>query len=89
MSASLAELRLAVEAFASRFDARLLSATDAARVLADLTAMRNMISTAESLAAARVAACGTWKRAGAGSKSSPRWRTRLDVVRCLLNRPQR
>ena len=56
MGETLAELRSAVEAFASRFDARLLSAADASRLWADATAMRNMISTIETMAAARVTA---------------------------------
>jgi hypothetical protein len=67
MGDTLADLRQAVEAFTSRFDARLLAAGDASRALAQLTAMRNMISDAEARAAARVTECGTWKVAGARS----------------------
>jgi hypothetical protein len=67
MSETLADLRLAVEAFASRFNARLLSAVDASLALRELTLMRNMISTMEARASARVTECGTWKAAGSRS----------------------
>src|SRR5687767_10006739 len=67
MNESLATMRSAVEAFVSRFDARLLSAPDAARVLAELTAIRNMVATSEAMTARRVSECGTWKRSGARS----------------------
>jgi hypothetical protein len=67
MSETLAELRLAVEAYASRFDPRLLSAVDASVALRELTRMRNMVSTMEARASARVTECGTWKAAGSRS----------------------
>src|SRR5688500_15171842 len=67
MSETLADLRLAVEAFASRFDARLLPAGDAARALADATALKNIAAHLETLSSARVAECGQWRVAGARS----------------------
>ncbi|MEY2477706.1 MAG: hypothetical protein QOG87_3021 [Actinomycetota bacterium] len=67
MSETLAELRSAVEVFASRFDARLLSADGASRLLRDATAIRNMMSTIEAMLSDRVTECGRWR--GDGSKS--------------------
>jgi hypothetical protein len=67
MGESLAEVRSAVEAFTSRFDARLLSAADASRLLRDATAICNMVSTVAALAASREAECGKWRREGARS----------------------
>ena len=64
MCETLAGLRSGVEAFASTFDARTLSAAAAARVRADATAMKNMIAAIEALAAVREAECGDWRRAG-------------------------
>lgn len=67
MCETLAELRSAAEALGSRFDARLLAAADASRALTDATALKNIASTIESLASARVTECGRWK--GDGSRS--------------------
>ena len=67
MCEALAEVRSAVETLSSRFDAHLLTADGASRALGDATAIRNMMSTIEAKAAARVAECGRWK--GDGSKS--------------------
>src|SRR5687767_5894039 len=67
MSQTLADLCAAVEAFASRFDARLLSLPDASRVLSAATSLKNMAATIESLASARVTECGAWKRDGSRS----------------------
>ena len=64
MCETLAGLRSGVEVFASTFDARTLSAAAAARVRADATALKNIAATIESLAAAREAECGDWRRAG-------------------------
>jgi hypothetical protein len=67
MCESLADLHAAVQAFASRFDAHTLAAADASRALAQLTAMKNMISVAESMASARLTECGQWRRDGSRS----------------------
>src|SRR5688572_29360738 len=67
MSETLADLCAAVEAFASRFDARLLAEADAARVLTAATSLKNIAATIEALASARVTECGAWKRAGVRS----------------------
>jgi hypothetical protein len=67
MCEQLADLCAAVEAYASRFDARLLSAGDASHVLSRATALKNIAAHIETLASARVADCGQWKAAGARS----------------------
>jgi len=67
MCESLAELRSAAEVLGSRFDARLLSAADASRMLTDATALKNIASTIEAMASDRVTECGRWR--GDGSKS--------------------
>ena len=60
----LSELRSAMSAYATRFDAARVSATDAMRVVEDAAAVKNMAATVEALAAARVAETAPWKRAG-------------------------
>ncbi|MEY2478980.1 MAG: hypothetical protein QOG87_4295 [Actinomycetota bacterium] len=67
MCETLAEVRLAAEALASRFDARLLSAADASRMLTDANALKNIAATIEAMLSDRVAECGRWR--GDGSKS--------------------
>jgi hypothetical protein len=64
MCETLANLRLAMEAFAVRFDAHTLTVTAASRVLAEVTALKHMAAAVEALAAARVAEGGAWKREG-------------------------
>ena len=64
MCEKLADLRLAMEAFASGFEPAALNAVAAARVRAQATAIKNMAATVEALAAAREAECGDWRRAG-------------------------
>ena len=60
----LSELRSAMSAYATRFDAARVSATDAMRVVEDAAAIKNMAATVEALAAARVVETALWKRAG-------------------------
>jgi hypothetical protein len=60
----LSELRSAMSAYATRFDAARLAAVDAARVVADAAAIEKMAATVKSLAAARVAETNVWKRDG-------------------------
>jgi hypothetical protein len=50
--------------YATRFDAAVLSAADAARVVDDAAAIKNMAATVEALAAARVAETEVWKQGG-------------------------
>jgi len=65
---SLSELRHAMREFASRFDAALVSARDAERVVDDVVddaaAIEKMAATVKSMAAARVADAGLWKERG-------------------------
>jgi hypothetical protein len=67
MCETLAEVRSAAEALASRFDARLLSAADASRALTEANALQNIAATLVALTSARVSECGRWR--GDGSKS--------------------
>jgi Domain of unknown function (DUF222) len=60
----LSELRNAMSEYATRFDPARVSAHDAARVVEDAAAIKNMAATVEALAAARVAATELWKRDG-------------------------
>lgn len=60
----LAELRRSMQAYATRFDADLISAQDAARAVEDAAAIKNMAATVEALAAARVAETELWKNEG-------------------------
>jgi hypothetical protein len=62
MCRQVAELRLAMAAYAAGFDAALLSADDAARARDHAAAIEHMAATVKALAAARVA-------------DGPRWRT--------------
>jgi hypothetical protein len=64
MGETLAELRLGMEALASRFDARVLSQTAARRALDHAAAIEHMAATVKALAAARVADGGDWRRDG-------------------------
>jgi hypothetical protein len=63
----LAEIRAGVAAFASSFDAALISPADAERVVRDAAAIENMAATIKALAAARAAKGGEWRRNGAKS----------------------
>lgn len=67
MGLGLGEIRAEVAAFASSFDAALLSPADAERVVRDAAAIENMAATIKSLAAARAAKGGEWRRNGARS----------------------
>jgi hypothetical protein len=60
----LSELRGAMSAYATRFDAARVSAQDAAGVVEDAAAIEKMAATVKSLAAARVAETSLWKREG-------------------------
>jgi hypothetical protein len=60
----LSELRGAMCEYATRFDAARVSASDAARVVEDAAAIKNMAATVEALAAARVAETELWRRDG-------------------------
>jgi len=58
------ELRNAMSAYATRFDPSRVSARDAAGLVVDAAAIKNMAATVEALAAARVAETELWKRDG-------------------------
>ena len=60
----MSELRSAMSEYATRFDPALVSASDAAGVVADAAGIKNMAATVEALAAARVAETELWKRDG-------------------------
>jgi Domain of unknown function (DUF222) len=93
----LSELRCAMSAYATRFDAARVSAHDAARVVEDAAAIKNMAATVEALAAARVAETELWKREGDRSAAHQLARTTgtsvaqakdaLDAARRLLELP--
>jgi Domain of unknown function (DUF222) len=61
---TLSELRGAMSEYATRFDPALVSASDAASVVEDAAAIKNMAATVEALAAARVAETELWKSDG-------------------------
>jgi hypothetical protein len=60
----LSELRSAMRRYATRFDPPLVSARDAARIVEDAAAIKNMAATVEALAAARVAETEAWRERG-------------------------
>jgi hypothetical protein len=60
----LSEVRSGMSEYASGFDPRRVTATDAARVVEDAAAIKNMAATVAALAAARVAETEVWKRDG-------------------------
>jgi Domain of unknown function (DUF222) len=60
----LSELRQAMRAYTTRFDASLISAHDASRVVEHAAAIENMAASVKALAAARVAETELWKRDG-------------------------
>ena len=64
MCEQLVELREAMSGYATRFDAALLSASLAERVVETATAIEHMAAAVKSLAAARVAETEAWKRDG-------------------------
>jgi hypothetical protein len=61
---TLTELRSAMSMYAAGFDPARVAASDAARVVVNAAAIKNMAATVEALAAARVAEAGVWKRDG-------------------------
>lgn len=60
----LSDVRIAMSEYATRFQPDLVSAADAADVVEDAAAIKNMAATIEALAAARVAETEVWKRNG-------------------------
>src|SRR5258708_6111392 len=67
MFESMLNVQHAVLRFAADFDAAVLSGTQAETVVKVAARMKNALAAVESLAAARVAACGTWRDTGAVS----------------------
>jgi hypothetical protein len=67
MFESVGTLQRDVLAFASAFDASTLSGGQAESVVVAVARMRNALATVESLAAARVDECGSWRASGASS----------------------
>ncbi len=61
---TLAELRNAMQRYATRFDAAVITAREAARVIEDAAAIEKMAATVKALAAARVAETKLWRRDG-------------------------
>ena len=57
-------VREAMTVAAGRFDAALVDASEAAAILEDAVAIKNMAATVEALAAARIAETGMWQRDG-------------------------
>src|SRR5437764_73570 len=64
MCEALVGLRKAMGSYAAGFDAALISAADAARVVADASAIEKMAATVKALAAARLAETELWRRDG-------------------------
>src|SRR5438067_715016 len=64
MCERLVGLREAMGSYAAGFDAALISATDAAGVVADAAAIEKMAATIKALAAARVAETELWRSDG-------------------------
>ena len=74
MFPSSSELRTAVTAFASRFDAEAVAAEEAAQLVADWAAIEHAAATVKALAAARVASTSAWR--GSGAPSAADWLAR-------------
>src|SRR5258708_33350624 len=64
MCERLSELVEAMRAYASSFDAALITGTDASRVVDAATAIKNIAASLEARAAARAEDCGAWARSG-------------------------
>ena len=64
MCEALSGLRGSLSGYAARFDPALITATDAARVVAEAAAIEKMAATVKALAAARVADTGGWRSGG-------------------------
>ncbi len=60
----MATIREAVAAYTGAFEAALVSASDAERIVADAAAAEHMLATVKALAAARVAGTELWRREG-------------------------
>ena len=67
MGLGLTRIRAEVAAIAASFDASTIPAAEAERVVRETTATINMLETVRSLAAARAAQGGRWRREGAAS----------------------
>ncbi len=72
MCQRLGKLREAMGHYASRFDADLLSGSDAARAVEEASAIEKMAATVKALAAARVARTDLWRRGGDRSAAHER-----------------
>jgi hypothetical protein len=75
MGVALGEIRAGLAAFASSFDAALISSADAEEIVKDAAAIENIAATIKSLAAARAAKGGAWRRNGAKSPAHDLART--------------
>lgn len=64
MCRRLGELREAMGDYAARFDAALISVSDASRAVEEASAIEKMAATVKALAAARVARSDLWRRRG-------------------------
>src|SRR5947199_1491228 len=64
MCEALVGLRKAMGSYAAGFDAAVISAADAAVVVADASAIEKMAATVKALAAARLAETELWRRDG-------------------------
>lgn len=94
----MAEIRSAVAAYASGFDAALVSAADAQRIATEATAAEHMLAIIKALAAARVADTELWRKEGDASPahqlarrsgtSVAKAKEALDTARRLSNQPE-
>ena len=82
MCEQLSEVREALKGYASDFDASVLPAPVAARVVEEAAAIEHIASTLKSLAAARVAETETWKKGGHRSPAHELARKTGESVAC-------
>ena len=80
------EVRAAVTAFASRFDAAMIEPAEAARMVADWAAIEHAAATVKALAAARVASTSAWR--GSGAPSPADWLARATGTTAARAREQ-
>ncbi len=69
------EIRASVGAYAAGFDAALVTAADAQRIVADTVAAENMLATIKAMAARRVAETELWRKEGDASAAHQLART--------------
>ncbi|MGI8684572.1 MAG: hypothetical protein ACR2MO_05695, partial [Acidimicrobiales bacterium] len=62
--AGMREIREAVGAYAAGFDAALVTAADAQRIVEDAVAAENMLATVKAMAARRVSETDLWRKEG-------------------------